>query len=93
MNFFKKDSVFDGAMGTMLLAAGLPAGMRTERANVAMPTAVEKIHRAFAESGADYITANTFGANAAAESDFADLIAAGIRLAKKTKRPVGLDVS
>lgn len=92
MNFFKKDSVFDGAMGTMLLAAGLPTGMRTERANVAMPTAVEKIHRAFAESGADYITANTFGANAAAESDFADLIAAGIRLAKKTKRPVGLDV-
>lgn len=92
MNFFTADTVFDGAMGTMLLERGLQAGVRTEVANLTMPAVVESVHREYAEAGADYATANTFGANCVAEKNYDELIAAGIRIAKKAGKPVGLDI-
>ncbi len=56
-------NVFDGAMGTMLQKAGLPAGYCPELWNVENPVAVTAIHRQYVESGADIIETNSFGAN------------------------------
>ena len=39
-------TLLDGAMGTMLLAAGLPAGAAPELMNLRAPEAVTAIHRA-----------------------------------------------
>ena len=55
---------FDGAMGTMLQAAGLPAGVSPELWNVTHPEAVTAIHRAYAEAGSRIAKVNTFGAYA-----------------------------
>ena len=55
--------LFDGAMGTMLQKAGLPAGMPPEKMNLTAPETVKAIHTAYAAAGADILTANTFGAS------------------------------
>lgn len=54
----------DGAMGTMLQAAGLKLGERPEALCLTSPEVVENVHRLYVESGSDIIYANTFGANA-----------------------------
>jgi 5-methyltetrahydrofolate--homocysteine methyltransferase len=54
---------FDGAMGTMLQREGLKGGELPETYNITHPEVVVKIHKAYAEAGANIITANTFGAN------------------------------
>ncbi|MGN0586766.1 MAG: homocysteine S-methyltransferase family protein [Oscillospiraceae bacterium] len=53
----------DGAMGTMLQAAGLEAGGVPELLNLTDPPLITGIHRAYAEAGADILYSNTFGAN------------------------------
>ncbi len=60
---YMKDRVLlmDGALGTMLQTAGLPAGTAPETWNLANPAAVTDVHRAYLEAGADVIVANTFG--------------------------------
>jgi len=55
--------VFDGAMGTMLQAAGLKPGDCPELLNIEKPEIVEKVHAAYISSGADIIETNTFGGN------------------------------
>ncbi len=60
----KKMTLLDGAMGTMLQAAGLGLGERPELFGLAHPDVVEGLHRAYVEAGSDIIYANTFGANA-----------------------------
>lgn len=55
--------IFDGAMGTMLQQAGLPAGYCPELWNLENPAAVTAVHRRYVEAGADIIESNTFGAN------------------------------
>lgn len=56
--------LFDGAMGTMLQAAGLKAGELPELLVFDRPEVVETVHRAYVEAGCDVVTTNTFGANA-----------------------------
>lgn len=56
-------NIFDGAMGTMLQQAGLPAGACPEVWNIENPAAVTAIHRQYIEHGANIIETNTFGAN------------------------------
>jgi 5-methyltetrahydrofolate--homocysteine methyltransferase len=56
--------VGDGAMGTALMAAGLPPGTAGELWNTENAEAVETIHRTYIEAGADCVLTNTFGANA-----------------------------
>ena len=85
--FLKEHIVlFDGAFGTMLQQrAGGPVGTVPELWNAERPEDVAAIHRAYAEAGADVITANTFGANefkAGSAETAAQLIRAGVRLAK-----------
>ncbi len=54
---------FDGAMGTMLQAAGLASGELPEIWNMTRADAVCDIHRAYAGIGCNIISTNTFGAN------------------------------
>lgn len=67
-NFFKelkkKPVIFDGAMGTMLMAAGLPPGEAPEIFNMKKPELIRDIHRQYFEAGADVVITNTFGGNA-----------------------------
>jgi len=61
--------VFDGAMGTMLLASGLPTGGTPELWNIEQPDVVGEIHRKYFEAGADVVHTNTFGGTALKLSD------------------------
>jgi 5-methyltetrahydrofolate--homocysteine methyltransferase len=65
-NLIKENRIIylDGAMGTMLQAAGLKMGERPETLCITEPETVENVHRLYVESGSDIIYANTFGANA-----------------------------
>ena len=55
--------IADGAMGTALHLAGLPAGAAPERWNLERPKAIRKLHKSYIEAGADLILTNTFGGN------------------------------
>lgn len=54
----------DGAMGTMLLAQGVPLARCLEEMCVSDPDRISDIHRQYAEAGAHVIKTNTFGGNA-----------------------------
>ncbi len=60
----KKTVIFDGAMGTMLMAAGLKSGETPELWNIEKPSLVTEIHRKYYEAGSDVVHTNTFGGNA-----------------------------
>ena len=59
-----KPILLDGAMGTMLFAAGLDSGNSPEEWNVLHPEKVGKIHQAYIEAGSQVILTNTFGGSA-----------------------------
>lgn len=85
--FSKKHLIFDGGLGTMLLAAGLRAGASPDQWNITNPDAVRAVHAAYLSAGANVITTNTFGSTSprlkrVAYSPVA-LVEAGVRLAKE----------
>ena len=85
-----KHHLFDGGMGSMLQQAGLAAGECPEGLNLTAPDVVEGIHRAYAQAGADIITANTFGASRRKlGEDPGPYIAAGVALAKRAGADTG----
>jgi 5-methyltetrahydrofolate--homocysteine methyltransferase len=53
--------IADGATGTMLQAAGLPAGMSGEAWVLERPEEIVKLHRAYVEAGSHIILTTTFG--------------------------------
>lgn len=53
--------VADGATGTMLQAAGLPAGMPSEAWVLDRSAEILSLHRAYLEAGSDIILTTTFG--------------------------------
>ncbi len=55
----------DGAMGTMLMAGGVPVGRCFEELCLSEPGVVAKIHGDYLDAGAEVIETNSFGANAA----------------------------
>jgi 5-methyltetrahydrofolate--homocysteine methyltransferase len=59
----RKTVIFDGAMGTMLMASGLSSGQSPELWNLEKPSVVEEIHRHYYEAGSDVVHTNTFGGN------------------------------
>jgi methionine synthase I (cobalamin-dependent)/5,10-methylenetetrahydrofolate reductase len=81
--------VADGAMGTMLYARGVFINRCFDELSLSTPDIVSKIHRAYAEAGAEILETNTFGANRARLSAFglADKLQAinqaGVRLARE----------
>jgi methionine synthase I (cobalamin-dependent)/5,10-methylenetetrahydrofolate reductase len=80
--------VCDGAMGTMLHAAGAALDRSLPELNLSDPGLVATIHDSYLSAGADIIQANTFGANRLWLEDhgFPDKVAeinrAGVRLAR-----------
>lgn len=92
--------LLDGAMGTMLLAAGLKLGENPEVFAMSRPELLEDIHRQYIAAGADIIYACTFGANARklAGSGYTpqEVIHANVQTAKKAVRStdtlVALDI-
>lgn len=53
--------ILDGAMGTMLMEAGLEAGDSPEKWNVLHPEVIQEIHRGYIEAGSQIILTNSFG--------------------------------
>ena len=90
--------ICDGAMGTMLHAAGAALDRSLPELNLSDPGLVATIHDSYLIAGADIIQANTFGANRLwlADHGFPDKVAeinrAGVRLARaaadRSGRPV-----
>lgn len=54
----------DGATGSNLRAAGMPAGVNTESWVLDHPQALMELQRAYADAGSQIVCAPTFGANA-----------------------------
>ena len=89
--------LFDGAMGTMLQAAGLPTGGLPELYNITHPEIVKEIHSSYIAAGSNIITSNTFQANEFKLKDCGyspeEIIEAGISLAKESgAKYVALDI-
>lgn len=59
----KEGLIFDGGMGSMLIAGGLKGGEAAEMWNVDHPEVIQAIHKAYFEAGAEVATINTFGAS------------------------------
>jgi 5-methyltetrahydrofolate--homocysteine methyltransferase len=53
--------LLDGAMGTMLMAAGLEPGDPPEEWNLLHPERVQEIHRAYVNAGSQIFLTNSFG--------------------------------
>lgn len=87
-----KIKFFDGSMGTMLQGMGLGAGELPELLNITDSEKVLSVHRAYAAAGSEYITTNTFGANRLKIENPAEVIKAGVHLAKSTGKKVALDI-
>ncbi|MDR1659367.1 MAG: homocysteine S-methyltransferase family protein [Desulfovibrio sp.] len=55
--------LLDGAMGTMLQKAGMPAGVSPEMFCLANPDLLRTIHKAYLSAGVNIVTSCTFGGN------------------------------
>jgi 5-methyltetrahydrofolate--homocysteine methyltransferase len=53
--------LFDGALGTELMARGLPQGAPPEGWNVERPDVVREVHAAYFAAGSDVVSTNSFG--------------------------------
>ena len=86
----------DGGFGTMIQAAGLPAGHDPTEWNIENPAAVTAVHSAYVEAGADVVLTNTFGANRLkyrGGRDLGALVRAGVACARASGAArVALDV-
>lgn len=91
--------VCDGAMGTMLYAAGVPLRQPLCELNVSNPDLVRDIHRAYIAAGADIVQTNTFDGNRLrlGRMGLADRLSeiniAGARLAREAAEPAGVMVA
>lgn len=66
LDFLSRNQGFvigDGAMGTMLHAAGLTSGGSPEQWNIERPDVIKGIYQAYVDAGSQIITTNTFGGN------------------------------
>ncbi len=81
-----KPVILDGAMGTMLQAAGLPLGQIPEVWNITEPEKIILVHRRYVEAGSQVLYTNTFGVNrmktASSGYSVAELTAAAVRCAR-----------
>src|SRR5579884_2894570 len=90
--------LFDGAMGTEIMARGVTPGRCLEELNLIQPALVLGIHRDYIAAGADVIETNTFGANRFGlgdhylESRVAEINRAGARLAIEARNASGRPV-
>jgi homocysteine S-methyltransferase len=54
--------LFDGAMGSLLYERGVFFTRSFDELNLSSPDLIEKVHREYADAGADVLETNTFGA-------------------------------
>ena len=92
----KKDYVIlDGAMGTMLQAAGLKMGEIPEVLSVTRPELLVSIHEKYLKAGSDVIYANTFGANSykleGSGHSVEELVGAAVKNARQACENVNTD--
>lgn len=83
--------LFDGAMGTQLQERGLAAGELPELLCLTNPAEVTEIHASYVAAGADVVTTNTFGANAAKLGDAAsveEVFSAAVACARAAGAPL-----
>lgn len=99
-NGFKRKTAplfLDGAMGTMIQRANLPAVPLPEYYNLEQPEAITAIHKAYIEAGADVVYANTFGASPHKYENekyaYDQIIEAGIANAKKAAQKTDVKVA
>ena len=87
--------LFDGALGTMLIARGLTLGRPPEQWNLEQPSSVREVHAAYLEAGAEVIGTNTFGGSPGRLSSFGlgkdagKINTAGVLLAKSAVAEAG----
>ncbi len=62
--------IADGAMGSLLMQRGLPAGMPPETFNLSHPEILEEIARLYYKAGAEILQTNTFGASPLKLADY-----------------------
>jgi methionine synthase / methylenetetrahydrofolate reductase(NADPH) len=92
MNLGRQILVCDGAMGTMLHAAGAALDRSLPELNLSDPGLVSTIHESYLDAGADIIQTNTFGANRLWLGDhgFPDKVdeinRAGVRIARAAQK-------
>ena len=88
-------TILDGGFGTMIQAAGLPAGKDPTDWNIENPEAVKAVHRAYVEAGSQIVLTNTFGATRLkyhGEHPLAELIRGAVAAARASGAKVALDV-
>jgi methionine synthase I (cobalamin-dependent)/5,10-methylenetetrahydrofolate reductase len=84
--------VADGAMATMLYSSGTFINRCFDELNLSSPDLVRQIHRDYADSGAEILETNTFGANRLRLAGFGfseklrAINEAGVRLAREASR-------
>jgi methionine synthase / methylenetetrahydrofolate reductase(NADPH) len=87
--------VCDGAMGTMLHAAGVSLDRSLPELNVSRPALVRDLHAAYVSAGARVVQTNTFGANrlrlagSGLENNVSEINIAGARLAREAVARAG----
>jgi len=81
----------DGAMGTMLQAAGLEKGRAPEEMNLTSPEKVLQVHCGYIDAGSELLLTNTFGGNRFRLEKYglADRVAEISRLAAEIARESG----
>jgi methionine synthase / methylenetetrahydrofolate reductase (NADH) len=90
--------VCDGAMGTMLHAAGNALDRALPELNLSDPKLVGAIHESYLSAGADIIQTNTFGANRLWLADHGhpdkleEINRAGVRIAHEAREQAGREV-
>lgn len=87
--FGKEILFFDGAMGTMLQKSGLKLGELPEEMNITHPEVIKNIHKAYLNAGCNIVSTNTFGANGLKFSNVAEIITAGVKIAKEALEESG----
>lgn len=88
--------LFDGGLGSELIARGMSAGETSESCTLTRPATLLAIHRAYAEAGAMVLTANSFGANPLKLCDAEQmrlLVTRAVALAKEAAAPYGAFVA
>jgi methionine synthase / methylenetetrahydrofolate reductase (NADH) len=90
--------ICDGAMGTMLHAAGVSLDRSLPELNMSRPALVRDLHAAYVNAGAQILQTNTFGANrlrlvgSGLENSISEINITGARLAREVAHGAGRPV-
>lgn len=83
----------DGGLGTLLQAASLQPGERTEQWNLTHADVIRDIHAAYYRAGSNVVSANTFGVNGLiySEAELDTLVGAALKIVREAQQLAGED--